>query len=91
MFSSMELMALMWAKGQKLLELCGKTTNNRIMAGVKFGNAYTNTADKQKVRPALPTSMESITLKSPDFIRTAIPMNNNTKGVIKAVRLRTVF
>ena len=36
-FSSIDCMALMWAKGQKLQALCGKTTKSRIIAGVNAG------------------------------------------------------
>lgn len=84
-------MALIWAKGQKLQELCGKTTTSKRSAGVNEGNRKIKVLDKQKDNPALRNNIENITPNSPDLIRTAIPMNSNTKGVISVDMLKIVF
>ena len=88
--SSIELIALIWANGQKLHELCGNTTNKRINGVDSAGNSKMNMADKQNVMPALRVKSERISPNSPDFIRTAIPMNKSISGVIITLILNAV-
>jgi len=81
--SSKVFTALICANGQKLQALWGKTTNNKMSAGVSAGRRKIAIDERQKVIPARLVKRDKMTPNSPNLIRTAIPMKSNTKGVIK--------